>query len=317
MNQPTHAQRPAVQRNIRVLYMGMLNIFSCAPLAALLAARIDVAGVIVPATRSEQLSQAAPLVQVIPEQSQLPLPIVNPYLTHNIVHIAWEQDIPVFQVSQLSSPETVEVFRVLQPDVACVACFPQCIPASLLALPPLGFLNVHPALLPAYRGPAPLFWAFRNDERTIGVTVHFMDQELDTGDIAMQAPIDLPDGTSSVEADRICSMLGARLLVEAVHRLQHGNLARRQQPPGGTHARWPMPEDFTISTTWTARRAFNFIRGTAAWGQPYLIEVDDGRLVVTSAVSFEADEVLPAPYIQIGSEVHIQFTPGVLRARID
>ncbi|MGH2592148.1 MAG: methionyl-tRNA formyltransferase, partial [Anaerolineae bacterium] len=254
---------------------------------------------------------------VAPDPRRSQLPIINPYLEHNIVHLAWERDIAVFEVSRPDHSETLAVLSALRPDVACVACFSQRIPASMLALPTLGFLNLHPSLLPAYRGPAPLFWTFRSGDSTTGVTIHFMDEGLDTGDIALQAPLDLPDGISGAEADRLCAALGGRLMVEAVQALERGTLSRRKQPDGGSYDPSPSPSDFTISTTWPARRAFNFMRGTAEWGQPYIVEVDGKRLVLKSAVSYAANEALREPIVRSGSEVWIQFTPGVLRARIE
>jgi methionyl-tRNA formyltransferase len=293
----------------RVLYAGTLGEFSRAPLAALLAAGIEVCGVVVPAA-----PRHPPIARLAPERSRSLLPIANPYLTPNIVHMAWERDIAAFAIGRGGEAATVATLAELRPAVACVACFPWRIPAALLQLPPLGWLNVHPSLLPAYRGPAPLFWAFRGGETAIGVTIHFMDQQLDAGDIAAQAPLVLPDGISGVEADRSCAALGGRLLVETLQGLQRGTLARRKQPEGGAYYGWPSPDDWTISTAWSARRAFNFMRGTDDWGQRYLVEAGGARLALTAALSYAAEETLGRSFVRAGGEVAIQFTPGVLRA---
>ena len=295
----------------RVLYLGTPGEFSRTPLLALLAAGVEVCGVVVPA---ERRPTPAPIAWLAPERPRSPLPIASPYLAPNIVHIAWERGIAAFEVGHLSDPTTTATLADLRPDIACVACFPWRIPAALLGLPPLGWLNVHPSLLPAYRGPAPLFWAFRNGENTTGVTIHFMDEELDTGDIVAQAPLALPDGISGAETDRMCATLGARLLVETVQCLRRGTLERRAQPAGGSYYGWPSPADWTISTAWPARRAYNFMRGTDDWGRPYLVEAGGERLVLTSALSYTADETTSAPFVRAEREVAIQFTPGVLRA---
>jgi len=298
---------------LRVVYFGMIGAFSIAPLAALLDAGIEVGAVITP-TRSG--AAQAPIARVKPNLDRSPLPIVNPYLERNIVHLAWEHGIPVFEVSRLNHSETLSTLTELQPDVGCVACFSRRIPAALLELPRLGFLNVHPALLPAYRGPEPLFWTFRNGETATGVTIHFMDEGLDTGDIALQAPLELPAGISGAEAGRLSSKLGGQLLVEAVRALERGTLARHKQSAGGAYSPTPAPEDFILNPTWPARRAFNFMRGTAEWGRPYRIEVNGERLVLKSAISFSTTEVLSAPVIRSSGEVWIQFNPGVLRTEL-
>src|SRR5262245_19643673 len=178
-------------RPLRVLYFGTPCELARAPLLAVLDAGADVCGVLVPAERG-----AAPIARLAPAPSRSPLPIAGRYMTPGIVEIAWGRGIAVFAAGRLSDPAMGAALAALRPDVICAACFPHRIPRTLLRLPPLGWLHVHPSLLPAHRGPAPLFWAFRNGEATIGVTVHFMDEEFDTGDIATQAPLALPDGTS-------------------------------------------------------------------------------------------------------------------------
>lgn len=284
--------------------------FSIRPLLALLAAGIEVCGVVVPAVSVGSL----PIRPLTPIPSPSDLPILNPYTHPHLVHLAWQRQIPVLEVGRPGAPETLATLSGLRPDVGCVACFSMRLPPSLLALPPLGFLNVHPSVLPAYRGPAPLFWAFRQGETATGVTVHFMDEGLDTGDVAMQAPIPLPDGISGPEAERQCATAGGQLLVQVLEALQQGNVSRHPQAAGGSYYPWPSAADIEISTTWSARRAFNFMRGTAEWGQVYPVEAGGERLMLKTAVAVAADEHLDRPFLNVGDELWIQFSPGVLRA---
>lgn len=294
--------------NLRVLYFGMLGAFSRAPLQALLAAGFDVCGVVVPAPTPAY--DTRPFIGVTPPQPS-PIPLLTPVVSRTIVSLAMEHAIPVFEARRLNAPGTHDTIASLQPDVACVACFPWRIPRSLLELPPHGFLNIHPSLLPAYRGPEPLFWIL-HDGATPGVTVHFMDEGLDTGDIAAQASIDLPDGISGAEADQRCAELGTHLLCQTLDAISKGMLQRTPQPPGGSFYRRPTPEDFAISVDWPARRAFNFMCGTAEWGYPYTIHIGDERLLLTHALGYDATQQLDAPYTRFGQEVRIQCTPGVL-----
>jgi methionyl-tRNA formyltransferase len=296
-------------RPLRVLYFGTPCELARAPLLALLDAGIEVCGVVVPAERG-----AAPIARLAPAPPRSSLPIAGRYVSPGIVEIAWEHGIAAFAVGRLADPATASALAELWPDIASAACFPHRIPAALLRLPPLGWLNVHPSLLPAHRGPAPLFWAFRDGEATTGVTVHFMDEVFDTGDIAVQAPLALPDGASGAQADRMCGALGGRLLVEALSRLRQGNLERRPQPSGGSYEGWPAPEDWVISTSWPARRAFNFMRGTDDWGQRYKVVAGGEQLMLAAAISYDAAETLDAPCLRNGPEVAIQCTPGVLHA---
>jgi methionyl-tRNA formyltransferase len=296
----------------RVLFLGMTNDTSATVLRALLDAGVDVCGVLVAADHASGPS----ITRFAPTQTRSPLPIANPFLERTLAQIAWERDLPVFELRRPGAMETLAVVAELQPDVACVACFSQRIPPSLLAQPPLGFLNMHPALLPAHRGPAPLFWVFRGGEQVAGVTIHFMDAGLDTGDIVAQASFVLPDGIAGLVAERQCNTLGARLMLEALHGLRAGALARRPQPPGGSYQPWPAPADWRIATSWTAQRAFNFMRGTAEWGRPYFVQVGEQQIALATALAYDPDELLHEPFVRVGDEVLIQFAAGVLRARV-
>ncbi|HET9222849.1 MAG TPA: formyltransferase family protein [Roseiflexaceae bacterium] len=303
------AEITPTDRRLRVLYAGTPCALARGPLLALLGAGIEVCGVVIPAERG-----TAPIARLAPPPARSPLPIAGRYVDPGIVEIAWERGVAVFAADKLADPATVAALAELRPDIACASCFPRRIPTALLRLPPLGWLNVHPSLLPAYRGPAPLFWALRNGETTIGVTLHFMDHGFDTGDIAAQATMALPDGIGGAQTDQMCAALGGRLLVEALNHLRQGNLERSPQPAGGSYQGLPAPQDWTISTSWPARRAFNFMRGTDDWKQRYEVLAGDERLILATVLAYDPIERLGVPFIRNGREVAIQCTPGVLRA---
>lgn len=296
----------------RVLFLGMNNDTSATVLRALLDAGVAVCGVLVAA---ENRAGGPPIARVAPTQTRSPLPIVNPFLERTLAQIAWELALPVFELRQPGAAETLAQVAELQPDIACVACFSQRISAALLALPPLGFLNMHPALLPAHRGPSPLFWVFREGEQIAGVTIHFMDAGLDTGDIVVQESFTLPDGVAGAVVEKQCDALGARLMLAALQGLRDGTPLRRPQPPGGSYQPWPAHDDWQIATSWTARRAFNFMRGTAQWGQPYIVDAGDQQLALAIAIAYDLDEPLHEAFVRVGGQIRIQFAAGVLRAR--
>jgi methionyl-tRNA formyltransferase len=298
--------------SIRVLFLGMSNPTSAAVLDGLLQAGLQVCAVLIAADRRD----GPPIVRIAPPPAPGLIPLVSPFLERTAAQIAWDRGLPVFELRRPAAAEALATLAELRPDVACVACFPLRIPAPLLALPPLGFLNMHPALLPLHRGPAPLFWTFRAGERAAGVTIHFMDAGLDTGAIVAQEAFDLPDGISGAAVERRCDALGARLMAAALRELSEGTLARRAQPPGGSYEGWPAPEDWRLDSGWAARRAFNFMRGTADWGQPYLVRAGGQELVLRSAIAYHP-EGLPAetPLVRVGDEVLIQLADGVLQAR--
>jgi len=245
------------------------------------------------------------------------IPLADATTPPSIVSLAWEHRLPVYQIKRLADTETLDALTQLHADIACVACFSKRIPAALLTVPRWGFLNIHPSLLPHYRGPDPLFWMFRQGDHHTGITIHFMDEQWDTGDIAAQAEVNLPDGLSGEEADNTLSQYGAELLLDVLAQLEAGRLTRHAQPLGGSYFSAPQASDFVIDLTWSAQRAFNFMRGTNDWQRSYPIEVAGQHFKLKQALFYAGHEILDRPYRLWGDQIDIQFSPGVLRALIE
>lgn len=237
------------------LYFGTSGEFSIPPLEALLADGLPVRGVIMPAAGS--LASAAPIIRKRPASiARASIPMLTPFIHRTIAQIAWERDIPVIEVSRLSSPETLAVLAAFQPDVICAACFPLRLPRALLVLPPLGCLNVHPSLLPAYRGPSPGYWLLRNGERRTGVTIHLMDEQFDSGDILMQQAFEIPEGITPGALEQRCAALGGPLLAQVVRALAAGTAVRTpQDSERASYYSWPEDDEPSATkksrTTWT------------------------------------------------------------------
>lgn len=188
------------------------------------------------------------------------------------------------------------------------------VPAALLALPTYGFLNLHPSLLPAYRGPAPLFWQLRDGCQTIGVTVHWMDADFDTGAVAAQSTLALPAGVTGAELELLCATKGADLLCQVLEQLHQGIFVRRPQLVGGSRQAWPALADFRLDGQWSARQAYTFMCGTDEWQQPYPIAIGGEDLLLRRALAYAPEQRLARPLVLQGREVLLQLTPGVLRA---
>ena len=300
----------------RVLFMGMRGSFSRVPLARLIDEGMAVQAVVVPAT-SAAAPDTSSVRRLVPEPNPSELPLLTPFVDPNITHLAWQNGIPVFEVSRLTDPTTLSTLAAHQPDVICVACFNQKFPPALLTLPRYGCVNLHPSMLPAYRGPAPLFWAFRNGERAWGVTVHLMDEGLDTGDILLQAHIEIPEGARGDALEAQCASVGAGLMAAAVRSLWAGDARPTKQPDeGSSYFPWPSPEDFRVSPEWPARRAFNFVRGATYLNGLVEIRVAGQRFPVREAVSYTMAGALSTPFIRDGDDLRVQCTPGVLRVAL-
>jgi len=281
----------------RVIFFGMQGRFSPPSLHALLTGGIDVRAVVLPFSssaggdvpaifRHEQFRPARPL-----------LPVVHSSLHVNVLQLAGEWQLPVWEVNNLSAPETLETLAAYEPDIICVACFSQRIPRAVLSLPRFGCLNVHPSLLPVNRGPVPLFWTFREGADHTGVTIHFMEETLDSGDILAQEIIPVPDGITYTQLETQCATQGGKLLAACVRDLTQGRAQRvPQDERRSSYHPYPSDEDFFVpAAAWSARHAYNFICGIAEWGEAITLLAGDERFRVQRAISYShniADEVI-------------------------
>ena len=277
---------------MRSLFFGMEGVFSRPPLLQLLDSELTVCGVVVPAPAG-RAGRGAPSIRRLASPrrlaSDLPLLMTPPEKT--VVGLAWDAGVPVFEVRRLKRAETLAELAALQPDALAVACFPRLLPPALLALAPGGAFNVHPSRLPQYRGPEPLFWTFHDGLDRAGVTVHRMDAGADTGPIAAQAPVHLPDGIGYAAAQRRCAEVGGHLLLNVLRAGRDARLALQPQDEAqASSAPVPGPDDFVITPQWSARRAYNFARGVAEWGQPIVFDTGDGQVVVQEAVAYRLNE---------------------------
>ncbi len=305
----------------RVIFWGMNGVYSRTVLEILLLAGINVVAMIIDRSAVPGVN-GSPAYEKIDPPSATALPVdeleislgSGSYVTTNTVNIAWQHGLSVYALDSLTAPKTVKLLATLNADVACVACFPRRIPAAVLAMPAQGFLNVHPSRLPDYRGPAPLFWQLRDGVNPLGVTVHWMDATLDTGAVADQADVLLPDGIDGPGADRRLAEVGGGLLLDVLDAIGRGEARRQAQQPGGSYQPWPQAEDFRLDRAWSARRAFNFMRGTAEWRRPYPLAIGDEEVLLKHALDFRPHHQLPTIVIQEAKAMHIQFALGVLVA---
>src|ERR1039458_5844729 len=125
-----------------------------------------------------------------------------------------------------NSAEFVKQVRALEVDLIVVAAFGRILTRALLESPRLGCINVHPSLLPRYRGPEPFYWVLANNDETTGVTNHYMDEGIDTGDVILQKEFEIAPGDTEITLKERSVQVAAKLLGEAVPLLLAGKSAR-------------------------------------------------------------------------------------------
>jgi methionyl-tRNA formyltransferase len=275
----------------RVLFFGMEGAFSSSALAALLSSGVEVCALVVPGgpiAAKGVIERRDP-----PRLPRTRLPLINTSLQSSLVEMAWQRQIPVWEVLRLGHPDTIKMLAAYQADLLCVACFSLLIPESVLRLPRLGCLNVHPSLLPVNRGPVPLFWTFRQGCETTGVTIHLMDEGMDSGAILAQETIMVPDGISYARLEAQCARRGGELLANVVHALYAGNaIATPQNEAQSSYHSFPTDEDFVIDPSqWDARHVYNFICGVGNWDRPLDLHIQGKSFLCRTAISYSTEDV--------------------------
>jgi len=150
--------------------------------------------------------------------------------------IADANELPVFQPEKIREESFLRIFRELAPDLVVVVAFGQILPREMLTLPPYGCINVHPSLLPQYRGPAPIQWSLIRGEKVTGVTIMRLDEGVDSGDILLQEEVVIgEDETFASLHDRLAE-IGARMLYKTIGMLIDGSIR-------------PIPQDHTKATS--------------------------------------------------------------------
>ena len=177
---------------------------------------------------------------------------------------ALEQSIPVLQPEKMKDPAFVEQLRSYQANLQVVVAF-RMLPEVVWAMPAYGTFNVHAALLPQYRGAAPINWAIINGETQTGVTTFFLDHDIDTGRIILQKPFDIPD-TADVEYVYDGLMhLGAEICLETIEAILASDGHPAAIPQDDSSLLKPAPKIFkeTCEINWQqpAKQVYDFIRG--------------------------------------------------------
>ena len=185
---------------------------------------------------------------------------------------ALEHNLPVLQPVKMKDPEFVEQLRSYQANLQVVVAF-RMLPEVVWDMPQYGTFNVHAALLPQYRGAAPINWAVINGETRTGVTTFFLDHDIDTGRIIMQKPFDIPD-TADVEYVYDGLMhLGADICLETLDRIiaadGHPESIPQEDMIAVGNELHAAPKIFkdTCQINWDqpAKRVYDFVRGLSPY----------------------------------------------------
>ena len=265
----------SIFKKTRIVYMGTPE-FAVAPLEALIAKGYEIAGVVTvadkPSGRGLKVNESA----------------VKKY--------AVEHGIPVLQPVKLKDPEFLEALKAWKADLFVVVAF-RMLPEEVWSMPKLGTFNLHAALLPQYRGAAPINWAVINGEQMTGVTTFMIDKDIDTGGIILREDCRINETDTAGDVHDKLMAMGAGLVVETVEGIIQGNAETRVQRSfiQGSEVLKPAPKltkelchiDWNDST----RNIYNLIRGLSPYPAAFTELMAEGAEAPVQLKIFSAEKM--------------------------
>jgi methionyl-tRNA formyltransferase len=174
--------------------------------------------------------------------------------------------IPVYQPQKIRAEESYEYFHNAAPDVVVIIAYGQIIPARLIEIPRLGWINLHGSLLPKYRGAAPIHRAIASGETRTGLTTMRIDAGLDTGPILLKYETEIAPDETTPELYARLAEAGAPLIVETLRGLASGTITPTPQDSSQATLAPPLKkEDGRIDWSLPAQKIYNRIRGFQPW----------------------------------------------------
>ena len=247
-------------RKTRIVYMGTPE-FAVAPLKALIDNGYKIVGVVTvadkPSGRGLKVNESA------------------------VKKFAVEQGIPVLQPEKLKDPAFLEQLAALKADLFVVVAF-RMLPEVVWKMPPLGTFNLHAALLPQYRGAAPINWAVINGEKMTGATTFMIDQNIDTGGIMLRQECRIGEADTAGDVHDALMPIGADLVVQTVEGIIQKNIETRVQRSfiQGSEVLKPAPkltrELCHIDWDAPAKEVYNLIRGLSPYPTAFTEICKDG-----------------------------------------
>jgi len=273
---------------MNIVFMGT-PAFAVPSLEALIAEGYNVVGVVTQPDRPQGRKKVL-----------TPTPVKEAALRHGL---------PVLQPQRMRAPEAVEELAALHPDLIVTAAYGQILPKAVLDLPKYGCLNVHGSLLPAYRGGAPIQRSIINGEKETGVTLMYMAEGLDTGDMIEKVVVPIEDEDNSGTMFEKLSLAGAKLLMEQLPLILNGTANRiPQNDEEASYASNLSREDERIDWTASSRDIFNRVRGLVPFSGAFTLWNDEVFKIWSVAkptaamASNSVTEVTPGTVLELSAQ---------------
>lgn len=215
--------------------------------------------------------------------------------------------LPTFRVA--APRATTRLLQDLRPDLVIAACYPWRLSRKARAAARCGILNIHPSPLPHGRGPDPVFWVYRHGEQETGVTIHLMDDDLDSGPVLAWQRLAVPAASNVVALEQHLFARGAHMAAGLAPEVLEGNaVAVPQDNLAATYNPAPGVADWAISPLLPAAWAWRFVQGVAPLHGPLAVHTRGELVPVRSAIAW-GERGDPPAQLPAGAFL-VQFRPG-------
>jgi len=239
--------------------------------------------------------------------------------SNSIQSLALIDSIPLIKLSKNYTDE-ISLLSSYQADVILVSCYSRLLPQSILSIAKKGCFNIHPSLLPSFRGPSPLFWQFREGINDFGVTLHRMTAEFDSGNIISQESITMRGGVNINEATMFLAKTASYLILNTLDNINNGDVIEiKQKSRLASYQSYPIENDYKVSILWSAKRIYNFIKAYKETDVSFLCKVNDEYFKISDVLSYQSD-----PYnnmngqriMRDGGELMVACKKGYIKCKI-
>ena len=222
-----------------------------------------------------------------------------------------EYNIPYLKHKNINSDEFIDKIKIFNCDLFVSMSFNQIFKKRIINLPPLKCINCHAGKLPFYRGRNILNWALINDEKDFGITVHFIDEGIDTGDIILQKCFSISNNDNYASLLKIAHVECANILFESITLLKQGKAKRRRQnqiDPIGSYCSTRVIGDEIINWNQTSRQLYNFVRAICLPGPQARAFLNNKEMKINKVI-----EINNAPlYIGVNGAILFKDDSGFL-----
>ena len=235
----------------------------------------------------------------------------------SIQSVALNNSVNLIRMDADYSNATIKI-RSYQPEIIIVSCYSRLLPLSLISIAKSGCFNIHPSILPFFRGPVPLFWQYREGVENFGVTLHRMTNKFDDGNIVSQEIVEIEDGLNKDNAMRQLAESSANLVMKMLDDFEEGRLTEKPQDDMFTsYQSFPNKNDYSISLSWSAKRIYNFVSAYKEKARVFVFKLEGRMYKLLDVYSYQNTYYIDDVNDESKNSVILSCNPGYLRCRVE